>query len=121
MAAVYDMSKYGNIKTHRIINGEKVTFDSKKEGKRYDELYLLLKQGKIQELTLQPKYLLIDTLRMEGHKTMPKRYYVADFRYIKNHITIVEDVKGMKTPMYNLKKHMFLLKYGHELIFKEVF
>lgn len=115
------MNKYKNIKTHRIINGEKVTFDSKKEAKRYDELYLLLKQGKISELTLQPKYLLVDTLRIEGHRTMAKCSYVADFRYIKNYITVVEDVKGMKTAVYQLKKHLFLAKYGHELTFKEIF
>ena len=113
-------SKYNNKKTTRKVNGETVTFDSLKEARRFDELVLMLKSEKITELTLQPKYLLLDTLRTEGHKTMPKKYYIADFHYIENHITIVEDVKGMKTAVYQLKKHMFLEKYGHELTFKEI-
>ncbi len=113
-------SKYKNIPTVRIVNGEEVKFDSKKEAKRFDELYLLYKSGAISDLVLQPKYKLLDTLRVKGHRTMPKRYYIADFRYIKNNIVIVEDVKGMKTSMYNLKKQMFLGIYGEQLTFKEI-
>jgi len=112
-------SKYKNIKTTRKINGEVVTFDSKKEAKRYDELYILLNSGKIEQLTLQPRFKLLDTLRVKDHRTMPVRYYIADFKYIQDGIEIVEDVKGMKTPMYNLKKHMFLTLYRDRLIFKE--
>ena len=113
-------SKYKNVKTTRSINGEVVTFDSKKEAKRYDELYILFRHGKIEQLTLQPRFKLLDTLRVAGHKTMPVRHYVADFKYIENGLTIVEDVKGMKTPMYNLKKHMFLELYRDQLTFREI-
>ena len=114
-------SKYSNKKTTRTINGETLKFDSMKEARRFDVLAVMQKAGKITELTLQPKYLLLDTLRIEGHKTIQKKHYIADFRYIQNYITIVEDVKGMKTAVYQLKKHMFLEKYGHELTFKEIF
>jgi len=115
------MSKYNAKKDIRIINGETVTFDSKAEAKRYDELYALAIAGKIKSLTLQPRYQLMDTLRIAGHKTMPKRFYVADFRYIdEQDRIIVEDVKGMKTPIYSLKKQLFLSIYGEQLIFKEI-
>ena len=33
---------------------------------------------------------------------------------------IVEDVKGLKTPVYKLKRKLFLNKYGSDIIFKEV-
>ena len=113
-------SKYRNIKTSRIINGEQVTFDSKKEAKRYDYLYSLLFNGSISGLTLQPKFKLLDTLKVEGHDTMRVKHYIADFKYIKDGNVVVEDVKGMKTPMYNMKKHMFLSMYGKEITFLEV-
>ncbi len=102
-------SKYGNKKTPRIINGEKVMFDSKREAKRYDELYILLKANRIQELTLQPKYELIPTIKWNGI-TLRKISYVADFRYIKNGVVIVEDSKGFKTPDYKLKMRLFILQ-----------
>ena len=118
-------SKYRNKKVTQIINGEKVVFDSKKENSRFNELYLMAKQGKITQLTLQPKYLLLDTLRQKGHKTLQKRHYVADFRYINDKgETIVEDVKAsakFQDPVYRLKKHLFLAKYGEELIFREIY
>ncbi|WP_345985284.1 DUF1064 domain-containing protein [Sulfurimonas sp. HSL-1656] len=115
------MSKYRAIKDTRIINGETVTFDSRAEARRFDELHTLAKAGKIKDLTLQPRYLLVDTLRVVGHRTMPKRHYVADFRYVDgNGRTIVEDVKGMVTPVYSLKKQLFLSIYGTEIIFKEI-
>jgi len=117
-------SKYKNIKVTASVNGEKVVFDSKKELKRYQELRLLQKAGKITELTLQPKYLLLDTLKLDGHKTMAKRSYVADFKYIQDEKTIIEDVKAsakFQDPMFRIKKHLFLAKYGHELEFREVY
>lgn len=113
-------SKYGNKITFRIINGEPVKFDSLAEARHYDKLIILAKAHKITELTLQPKFLLLDTLRVDGHKTMPKRYYIADFSYKQDGKKVIVDVKGFKTSMYNLKKHLFLAKYGSEFVFKEV-
>lgn len=113
------MSKYKNTKVKRMVNGETVTFDSKKEAERYDQLKILLKAGRIVSLRLQPKYLLLDTLRIKGHRTMPKRYYIADFEYIQDGKVIVEDVKGMRTPLYTLKKHLFLSIYGSDVTFLE--
>ena len=113
-------NKYNNKKTVRIVNGEPIILDSLAEARHYDKLIILAKAQKITELKLQPKFLLVDTLRVEGHKTMPKRYYITDFSYIQDERKVVVDVKGFKTPMYNLKKHLFLAKYGNELMFKEV-
>lgn len=114
------MPKYNNKKTHRIIKGETVTFDSKLEARVYDRLNILQKAGHISELELQPKFLLLDTLRVEGHRTIPKKYYIADFKYKEKGKTVIADAKGMKTSTYQLKKHLFLEKYGHLYTFKEI-
>jgi hypothetical protein len=101
------MSKYHNKKT--VIDN--ITFDSKKEANRYVELKLLEKSGKIKHLTLQPKFLLQEDFIYKGEK-IRKICYVADFQYKdKGNNTIVEDVKGMKTQSYLIKKKIFLYKY----------
>lgn len=96
------MNKYRNKKV--IVDGEE--FDSKKEGNRYKELKLLLKVGKISNLELQPRFLLQDGFKKNG-KTFRKIEYIADFKYIENGKTIVEDVKGMQTDVFKLKHKIF--------------
>ena len=113
-------SKYGNIKDSRIINGEEVKFDSRKEAIRFDELYVMAKAGLIKELTLQPSYVILDGYEHEGKKILPIKYN-ADFRYVEHGFIVVEDVKGVLTDIYRLKKKMFLYRYGTELVFREVF
>ena len=114
--------KYGNKKTTRIVNGETVAFDSMAEARRFDELHALAKAGKIHNLTLQPEYVILEQVKHQGHRTMQKRKYIADFRYVMNCEVIVEDVKSKptKTPVYRLKKQLFLAIYGEKLTFKEI-
>ena len=99
-----------------VIDG--IEFDSKKEGKRYQELKMLEKAGKIKDLKLQPKFLLQESFKYKG-KTQRAIFYIADFEYIKDGKRIVEDVKGVKTDVYKLKKKLFLKKYP-DVIFKEI-
>ena len=54
-------NKFKNKKESRIINKEIVWFDSKREAKRYDDLYLLLKANKISNLILLITLLKITT------------------------------------------------------------
>jgi hypothetical protein len=84
-------AKYGNQKTD--VNG--ITLASKKEAKRYKELNLLLKAGKIGMLARQVEY----ELNVGGSHSLK---YLADFVYIDRETgeTIVEDVKGTRTPTY---------------------
>lgn len=94
--------KYNARKT--VVDG--ITFDSKKEARRYSELKLMEKAGEIYDLELQPRFLLQDKFRYKG-KPFRKVEYVADFRYTdKTGAIVVEDVKGYKTETYNLKKEM---------------
>ena len=115
----WSSSKYKAVKT--TIDG--ITFDSKKEAKRYTELKLLEKTGMITHLELQPTY----DITINGAKICK---YKADFRYFtvraennepsynskgewqtptmtgQKEGQIVEDVKGFKTPIYRLKKKL---------------
>ena len=109
-------SKYKAVKTE--ING--IKFDSKKEARRYKELKILEKADEIKSLELQPRFLLQEKFKYNG-KTIRKIEYIADFRYIdEKGNTVVEDVKGMKTEVYKIKKKIFLKIYGENLIFKEI-
>ena len=103
------MSKYGAIKT--VVDG--ITFASKREAKRYSELKLLERYDEISELELQPRY----DFRLNG---MFIGFYKADFRYRNNRTgeIIIEDSKGMATPVYRLKKKM--MKAFHNIEVTEV-
>lgn len=117
-------SKYKNIKSERVLqNGDIVKFDSKKEALRFDTLFLLAKQGSIKNLILQPEFEIIPSVKW-NNKTLCKIKYIADFKYEKDGLVIVEDVKASatyQTDVYKLKKRLFLLKYGKEIILKEVY
>ena len=100
------MSKYNNKKTQV----DMYVFDSIAESKRYKELALLEKAGKITGLELQPRFLLQEAFRRNG-KTYRKIEYIADFQYIENGQVIVEDVKGKETEVFKLKRKLFEKKY----------
>lgn len=97
------------------------TFDSMVECKRYGELKLLVKAGKISELDVHPKYTLQYAFKQgnEEHKAIT---YTPDFRYIQDGKVYVEDVKSKVTAKrydYKLKIKMFKYKYP-EINFLEV-
>ena len=97
--------KYRAIRT--VVDG--TTFASKKEAKRYGELKLLLKGGLISKLELQQRY----ELKVNGIKICT---YVSDFDYLDvNGKQIVEDVKGVRTREYLLKKKLMFAIYGIEI------
>jgi len=100
-------SKYNAIKT--VVDN--IRFDSKKEARRYSDLKLLEKAGRIHSLTLQPRFDLI----VNGVKC---GFYKADFKYVENSREIVEDVKSpvtAKLPVYRLKKKLIRALYGIEI------
>lgn len=103
------MTKYNARKT--IVDG--ITFDSQKEAYRYGELKLLELAGEISCLKLQPRFVLQPGFRDKNGKRQSPISYVADFQYVENGIPIIEDVKGMETPVFRLKKKLFLYRYPH--------
>jgi hypothetical protein len=78
-----------------------------KEANRWCELKMLEKAGLIQDLQRQVKFELIP--KQEGERAV---HYVADFVYVEDGKKIVEDVKGMRTKEYRLKKKMMLFFHG---------
>lgn len=108
--------KYGAKK--KEIDG--IIFDSQAEARRYCELMLLKRAGEIKNLVLQPEYLLQESFKYNG-KTEKAIKYKADFAYIdKTDKSIVEDVKGVKTEAYKIKRKLFLKLYGKYFDFREV-
>ena len=111
-------SKFKNKKVE--LNG--LTFDSKKEARRYNELKLLECGGYISGLELQKSFVLAESVKFENEpRAKPAVRYVADFVYIENGKMVVEDVKSSATkslPVYRLKKH--LMKSFHGIDIKEI-
>lgn len=112
-------SKYGAKKVE--YNG--MVFDSKRECGRYKELEILQQIGAISELRTQVKFVLIPAQReadtvgkrggiIKGNLIEREVSYIADFVYVENDKTVVEDAKGMRTPEYILKRKMMLYFYG---------
>ena len=111
-------NKYHNVKT--MANG--ITFDSKKEANRFVELSWLLKAGEIRNLKLQPEFTLAEAYTTPEGERVKRVVYRADFSYERSTdpdafgsvywIPVVEDVKGVRTDTYNLKKRLMREKYG---------
>ena len=65
--------------------------------------------GRITDLRRQVKFVLIPSQRGEDGKVIEKQVtYIADFVYLKDGKTVVEDSKGYRTEVYRLKKKMML-------------
>lgn len=124
------MNKYKNKKI--LVGGEK--FDSKKELARYRQLQLLEKAGVIINLERQVKFELVPAQyeRFERFGKTGKRLkdgrkcveqavsYIADFKYLdtRESLIVVEDVKGIRTKEYIIKRKLML--YIHGIKIKEV-
>lgn len=120
-------SKYHSKKITR--NG--VTFDSQKEYRRFCELSLLQRAGAITDLKHQVPFELIpaqyETYERygkngnrlkDGQRCVEKAItYIADFSYIEDGKLVVEDVKGIRTKEYILKRKMML--YFHKIRIRE--
>ena len=123
-------SKYGSNKA--VVDG--ITFDSKKEAKRYSELKLLQRAGEISDLQIQVKFVLIPAQRepdsagkrggvIKGALIERECSYIADFVYKdKKGDLHVEDVKGYKNgAAYNIFKiKRKLMLYVHKIRVEEV-
>lgn len=110
--------KYGAKPT--VVDG--VRFASKKEARRYSALKLMVAAGQIEALELQPRFPLVIhstpvVIRSKGFPNGRPVAYIADFAYreFDAHgpgVRIVEDVKGMDTPVSRLKRALVEAIYG---------
>ena len=96
------VSKYRNVR--KQVDG--ITFDSSKEARRYIELKALVQCQAIFGLERQPEFTLMDAL--PGIRPVK---YRGDFAYMENGRRVVEDVKGMRTAVYQIKAKLFRSRY----------
>lgn len=125
--------KYRNEKAVRIMpNGKERTFDSQKEARRYDVLMNRLQRGQIRDLRLQVDFTLQEAYTDPKGSRVRAIRYKADFTYYQppnrqlygSHAPwyaeqsglpweyVVEDVKGVQTKEYKLKKKLMQDKFG---------
>lgn len=100
----------------RTIDG--ILFDSKAEMRRYLELRLLLWSGNITGLVCQPEYVLLAPFTAAGRRFRGIKY-IPDFQYTEAGKIVVEDVKGIRTQVYQLKRQM-MAKLFPDVIFREI-
>ncbi len=101
------MNKYRNVKTK--VGG--ITFDSRKEATRWQDLLLLQGAGEITHLRRQETF----TFRVDG---ILIGKYRCDFAYTENGKAIVEDVKSpvtRKLDVYRMKKALMKAIFGIEI------
>lgn len=101
--------KYRNKKT--VYAG--ITFDSKREAHRYAELLLLERTGRITNLQRQASYELAPSVKFaDSVRRKPALRYIVDFEYVENGVKVCEDVKGMRTTAFEIKRHLMLSVHG---------
>lgn len=92
-----------------------VKHDSKAEGRRWQELKLMERAGEISDLKRQVKFELIPAQRDSTGKLLERAVcYIADFEYIdrRTNCCVVEDVKGVRTKEYIIKRKLMLYLRG---------
>ena len=93
-----------------------ITFDSRKEARRYQELLMWQRSGEINNLERQVKFELIPAQKECGRVIERAVSYVADFVYYDTFsgLKIVEDVKSdaTRTSEYRIKRKLMLWRYG---------
>lgn len=105
-------SKYHSKKITR--DGE--TFDSMKEYRRFCELSLLEKAGKVTDLKRQVKFVLLPSQKVDGKVVERPVTYIADFVYEnESGRVVVEDTKGFKTKDYIIKRKLMLYVHGVQI------
>lgn len=93
-------NKYGAVK----VKDSGYTFDSKAEHRRWQELSLLVSAAQISDLCVHPRY----PLNVAGKCIC---IYIPDFTYREKGRLVAEDVKGVVTDAYRIKRELFKVLY----------
>lgn len=103
------MSKYHSTPTQ--VNGLK--FASKLEAHRYQALTLAQKAGEITGLKTHPRFVLQEAFTDSAGNKHRAIVYEADFSYVdlRTGRECVEDSKGFLTPVFQIKRKLFLYRY----------
>ncbi len=97
----------GKFNAKRVVSDDG-DFDSKGELRRYKDLVMLERAGRIQDLKRQVKIALEvngRSLVLRDKKGRERRLsYIADFTYYEDGVYVIEDFKGFDTPVSRLKR-----------------
>jgi hypothetical protein len=103
------MTKYRNRKTEFA----GLTFDSAAEARRYGELVILERVGKIEKLQRQVPIVLVPGAKLHGAaRARPAIRLVVDFAYVESGAQVFEDTKGFETPASLIKRHLAKALHG---------
>jgi hypothetical protein len=97
-------SKY-NAKKEHCAHAHK--HDSKREAARCNELHVLWAAGVIADLVIQPQFWFVINGSQVKHDNGRRCGYRPDFSYTEGGQDCVEDVKGMVTADFTLRKAIF--------------
>ncbi len=100
-----------------------IKFDSQLERDRYIYLKSLEDKGKIQQLTLQKPFSILESQDIEKHvipslgkKKSRGMKYITDFVYYRNsdNTWVINDVKGRSSMVYRIKMKLIVLIYSKD-------
>lgn len=104
------MSKYGA----KRVQADGHWFDSQLEYRRYQQLSLLAAVGAISNLRVHPVYELAPKQVIgfgKERRILRAIRHELDFQYVEDGVTVVEDTKGVVTPVWKLKHNLFQRKF----------
>jgi hypothetical protein len=114
-------AKYRNQKVEGYdADGNVITFDSKKEARRWGELLALQRQGLISQLQRQVTFVFGGDNRSVRYKSKKSVRYVVDFMYHDGRDLIYEDVKSPASKTHAYKIKWALMKYFFGIEVQEV-
>ena len=103
------IAQRGNKYNARKVQGiDGQTFDSQAEARRYAQLTTLQEAGFITRLRVHPLY----RLKVNGVLVCK---YEGDFAYFEGGREVVEDVKGVRTRVYVMKRKLMKAIHGIEI------
>ena len=114
-AARFRRNKYGAKKT-MCAHGHK--HDSKKEAARCNELHDLWAAGQIADLVTQPQFWFVIDGKQVKHENGRRVGYRPDFSYRQDGAEVAEDVKGMVTADFTLRKAIIRDLFPH-IVFRQ--
>lgn len=115
------LQSFGEKRTGRIPHEKTkvgdIVFDSLSEKDRYLELLVMQKAGIISDLVCHPEFEIIprQTFPETGKFAFHPAHYTADFQYVRDGKTVVEDVKSKVTREekdYVLRRKLMLYMNG---------
>ncbi len=89
-------------------------FDSKREADRWSELHLMQRAGLISDLKKPPARVVFPPYIRCDKNPIRAIKYKPDFEYVETDTgqRVVEDVKGVETAVFKLKRKLFEHRYG---------